>query len=376
MLMSSSLFAFFQSCDRHSPCSSRDKSFAASDMIRHHWQLHASLVLLARTTPGIITFAQDRLDAFVHDIGNARSVRSTPDLHELLALVTVLVHLQHRGNTETSAKSWDKLSGPFLVDFFTRHVHDLLLQEPSLEIREEWNDVDHSSADFRLSRTFLLSWKQLGVLMFQIQFMKAVVEDAPLDRSLRGIGPGYGFVDFPPINLASRMKRRVDDIFLVRSWPAFLTEIDMSNAFDKRSFTELLKTAVTLSGRRRYHRSVGTQPRDQRERAEAGVSRLSGRTTVLSVNALRSQRWWVEREWVMVRDGAKERKGVSEIWGSWDEARSLGLIKRFSPSATHGGVAWRSIDGASMGLKCLRFFAIRLLLYAVVGVAVFYHGHH
>ncbi|KAG8873851.1 hypothetical protein FRB98_008764, partial [Tulasnella sp. 332] len=355
MLMSSSLSAFFQSCDRNAP-SSPNTSFATSDVIRHYWQLHASLVLLARHTPGIISLAQDRLDAFIHDIGNARSARSTPDLHELLALVTVLVHLQHRGNVGRSAKSWNTLSGPFLVDFFTRHVHDLLLQEPSLEIREDWEDMDHSSADFRLSRTFLLSWKALGVLMFQVQFMKAVVENAPLDRWLRGIGPGYGFIDFPPINLASRMKRQVDDIFVVRSWPAFLTKIDMPNACDKRSFTELLKTSITLSARRRYHRSVGTQPRDHRERTEAGVSRLSGRTTILSINALRSQRWWVEREWLMVRDGASERNGVREIWGSWDAVEQHhSLIERFSGSA-QDEMAWWTISEAAMWLTSIRLF--------------------
>ncbi|KAG8995154.1 hypothetical protein FRB94_009371 [Tulasnella sp. JGI-2019a] len=375
MLMSSSLSKFFQSCDRNAPFT-MECTFATSDIIRYYWRLHASLVLLARQTPKILTLAHDRLHAFIHDVGNARSARSTPDLHELLALVTVLVHSQHRpADAKESGKAWDQLSPSFILDFFTRHVHDLLLQEPTLEIREEWDAWDHSSADFRLSRTFLLSWKALGVLMFQVQFMKAVVEAAPLDEGLTGIGPGYGFIDFPPINLASRMKREVDDIYLVRSWPAFLGKIGIpEGTFNKRSFTKLLKTAITLSSRRRYHRSVGTQPRDQRERTEAGVSRLSGRTTVLSMNALKSQRWWVEREWVLVRDGEKERKGVREIWGSWDdEAKRLPVSSLVAGS---GGAALQAILGVATWLWRLRLFVTRFLLYVVVGVAVFYHSWH
>lgn len=326
--------------------------------------------------------ARHRLEVFVDDIGNARSKRGTPNLPELLALVTVLAHLESEAAlpSPTAASLWHRLYPSFIVEYFARQVPDLLRVEPTLEIREEWDSYDMVAIDFRLTNTFYHSQTALRALMFQVQFMKAVIETAAVGEELNGIGPGYGYIDFPPAPLASWMKKEIPTIMAIRSWSAFFREVDwpgnQMESSDPRAFAAFLRSSIILSGRRRHHRPVGSQPIDLKERSEIGSNR-TGSNTVLREQALRAQRWWVEKEWLLVRGcclGWNEGRVMAKTsWGAWD---TDGIERESGCGEQEGAVPvsdlwnkqapkwfWR---GPLLIFRCL----VRLL----VGLAVLYHS--
>ena len=382
---------------------------AIRSLIENYWRLHSLLIFLSLRCPGIINHAAYRLEKFIDDQhGTARTKRRVPDLQEFLMIMTVLFHFQATpsGNSHPQKSPLDawrsRLVGPFMSEFFVRQTHSLLQAEPTLEIRQEGGAED----DFRLSLTFMHSKKNLRALMFQVRFMKAVVDsrmarpatDGPAHP---GVGEGYGYGDFPPLDLWMRMCRETKDILAVDSWPGFFDMVGWtirgptpvtstrpcpatSNyasqpALNKEEFAKLLRNSIVQSARLRYHRPVGFLPRDQKERNEAGVSRWRNQS-IMTHTALTSQRWWVEKEWSFLHGGSKDWTPWGDAVAEVDDGDQLAitgpqisvLTRKHSTSI---GLAIAFIK-PFRHLWLAKHIVRRILIAAALCFAARYHGSH
>ena len=263
-MMNSIVVALMKSCDDqsgsgrniHSAGPGRQRLLHASEKaIVSYCHLFHLVACLARKQPSVLREAYKRLGNFISR-PEARSKTETPDMGELIVLITIVLVLPPIDGKPPLA--WTAINGLVLEEAITRNVRWVLQAVPELEVLEE------GASEFRLHQTFHASKTSLRLMMFQITFLSTFA---------RTYGPGspgglskldeeYGF---PEETLPSRMVEEIKAIYQVQRWPEFFQRMRYENGtkFSKASFSEMLRTALKNSAEKGYHRPASFKVKKQ-----------------------------------------------------------------------------------------------------------------
>ena len=198
------------------------------------------LMRLCATTPAILQDANYKVRRFI-DMPETRVKASTPDMGELIVLITLVLVLPIKNQQPIT---WENLCGKFLAEAITRNVRWVLLESPELEIMES------GASDYRLNKTFANSRTSLRLIMFQMTFLRSFIHT--YSAGITRLDENYGF---PDKELPEQMVSEIKAIYQVDTWPKFFQRIEYARGgmFNKSSFTQMLRDTVKMSAERKYH---------------------------------------------------------------------------------------------------------------------------
>jgi len=269
-MMNNIVVALMKSCDDQSGSGRNIKStahgqqrllHASEKAIISYCQLFHLVTSLARKYPSILREAYRRLGNFISR-PEARSKTETPDMGELIVLITIVLVLPTIDGKQPLA--WSAINGLVLEEAITRNVRWVLQAVPELEVVEE------GASEFRLHQTFHASKTSLRLMMFQITFLASFARayGPGSSGSLAKLDEEYGF---PEKTLPSRMVEEIKAIYQVQRWPEFFQRMRYENGakFSKASFSEMLRTALGKSAEKGYHRPSSLKVKKGLERKRA-----------------------------------------------------------------------------------------------------------
>lgn len=221
---------------------------ASERAVNSYCLLFHLLLCLCRSTPAILADANEKVRKFIQ-VPETRWKSHTPDLGELIVMVNLVLAFPPVSGTKLS---WEILNGPFLEEAITRNVRWVLKDKPDLEVMEG------GASDYRLSQTFAGSRTSLRLMMFQITFLDIFVR--AYSNNISKLDDNYGFPLQEPgqqVALAERMVEEVKAIYQVSTWPGFFSRVQYKKGtgFGKNIFSDMLRDAVKVSGKRGYHQS-------------------------------------------------------------------------------------------------------------------------
>ncbi|GAQ84652.1 hypothetical protein KFL_001990055 [Klebsormidium nitens] len=193
---------------------------ASEKALLGYCQLHHMLLRLAQDYPEIRD-AIDRALSRFQDNTSARQKNETPDLGELLVLLSV---------AKTGGVTWASLAPAFMGESFDRNVLWLLKSHPELAVLE---NTDHVS-DYRMVTTFKETTVSRRLIMFQVAFLL-----------LR-----YGY---PRPGLTRKLQKTWYDVLKVATWTDYYAQLGLACPPTPLALCSTLRQSVVSSSQKGYH---------------------------------------------------------------------------------------------------------------------------
>ncbi|GAQ84651.1 Ubiquitin-conjugating enzyme [Klebsormidium nitens] len=210
---------------------------ASEKALLGYCQLHHMLLRLAQDYP-VIQAAVDRALSRFHSNLSAREKNETPDLGELLVLLSV---------AKTGGVTWASLAPAFVAESFDRNVLWLLKAHPELAILEASDTV----SEHRLATTFRETAVTRRLIMFQVAFLLLV---RPSGSSVRDILAEYAQrYGYPWPGLTRKLQKTWYDVLKVATWPDFYSQLGLACPPTSLALCSTLRQSVVSSSQKGYH---------------------------------------------------------------------------------------------------------------------------
>ncbi|KAF9524254.1 hypothetical protein CPB83DRAFT_861484 [Crepidotus variabilis] len=264
-MMNAIVVSLMKSCDdtMSSPSASSGKSqtllFASEKAVTSYCLLLHLLMCLCRSQPEILSDATVKLRRFV-DIPKTRYKTSTPDLGELIVIITLVLLMPPTDKTKPI--TWEFIRGKFLEEVVTRNVRWVLNDSPELEVMEP------GASDYRLNTTFKNSKTSLRLVMFQITFLDVFLQTYGGD--IGRLDDNYGFAEK---QIPEGMVKEIKEIYKVDNWPQFFVRVRLGKTLSREAFSQMLRDSVQESARRGYHRQSPQPKMEQLRKQRSEMAR-------------------------------------------------------------------------------------------------------
>mmetsp|Transcript_48843 Transcript_48843/g.147159 ORF Transcript_48843/g.147159 Transcript_48843/m.147159 type:complete len:701 (-) Transcript_48843:458-2560(-) len=221
-------------CAGTQTCQRQIRRHASEKALEGYCAFHHMLLHFAEKYPSIKNVASRQIEKFIKR-ERSRHKRETPNLGALLVCLTL------------SERKWEDLWQPLLHETFDRNVRWLLDKYPEL------SDVDGLDDNERLEKSFLGTRTSLRLLMFQVHFIASIGRPVGMDCPSKVIARYEQNLGKPTTAQKEDLQSACKTILRVNNWPEFFERLGVPVPTKER-LVEVLRTPVTNSEKKRYHK--------------------------------------------------------------------------------------------------------------------------